>query len=80
MINTIVLRDPQDLENLYPFSILHPSYEFFCGCLKNYERWKLLLPDVSFAYESDELRKSSFLERNKLANPEFDKNVLFIDG
>lgn len=80
MINTIVLRDPKELENLYPFSVLHPSYEFLCGCLKNYERWKLLLPDITFAYESEELLKSSFLERNNIKNPTFNKNVLFIDG
>ncbi len=80
MINTIVLRDPQDLENLYPFSILHPSYEFLCGCLKNYERWQLLSPEIPIAYESDKLRKSSFLERNKIKNPAYNKNVLFIDG
>lgn len=80
MINTIVLRDPDDVDNLYPFSILHPSYEFLCGCLKNYERWQILLPEIQISFQSDELILNSFLTRNNLKKGEYKKNVLFIDG
>lgn len=80
MINTIVLRDPDDLDNLYPFSILHPSYEMFSGCLHNFARWQLILPDTQICFESDNLRLSSFLLRFNLYNSSYNENVLFIDG
>ena len=80
MISSIVLRDPEDLDNLYPFSILHPSFELFSGCLHNFERWTLIAPDTKICFESDHFRLSSFLLRYNLSNPNYQENVLFIDG
>ncbi len=72
MIENIVIIEPQDTENFYPFSILHCIWEMRCGMYKIYEKYEKLLPGANLAFIGRDLHLQSFLARysytNKLEN------------
>lgn len=80
-LTNVILSEPQDIGNYYPFSILHPIYELRVGALKNWERAKFALPNSSLSFCGRESIIKSFLERNNLENPIIKKGLtLVIDG
>ncbi|MCS6808947.1 MAG: putative sugar nucleotidyl transferase [Bacteroidota bacterium] len=48
---TILLLDTEGIaSNLYPFSILHPSFELRCGGLRLFEKFRWLYPSTQFLF------------------------------
>ncbi len=67
----IILIETEQSDLLYPFSIMHPSWEMRCGALRIFEKYSLLRPDCNLNFFSaDELILNSFLQRFELSNSE----------
>ncbi len=77
-IEQILLFERDDAEWLYPFSIMHCSWELRCGALKLYEKVQAQHPEVNILYSST--RKShlaSFLKRHDIESQKVVKKNTF---
>ncbi len=79
--DNIILIDWQDNTDLYPFSIMHNSWEMRVGCTKIYEKYELMFPEKSISYYSKPEKLNSFLKRIDYNNPTKNRtNSLMIKG
>jgi UDP-N-acetylglucosamine diphosphorylase / glucose-1-phosphate thymidylyltransferase / UDP-N-acetylgalactosamine diphosphorylase / glucosamine-1-phosphate N-acetyltransferase / galactosamine-1-phosphate N-acetyltransferase len=63
-IEQIILFEQDDAEWLYPFSVMHCSWEIRCGCLKLFEKVQMDFPDCNVLYSSTRKKHlASFLKR-----------------
>jgi UDP-N-acetylglucosamine diphosphorylase/glucosamine-1-phosphate N-acetyltransferase len=62
-INSVLLYESGNEENLYPFSVLHCSWEIRCGAFRIFEKVQKLFPDSRIIYNGREKHVASFLER-----------------
>ncbi|MBM2816055.1 MAG: hypothetical protein HW421_2817 [Ignavibacteria bacterium] len=81
-INTVIIKEPIETEDFYPFSVLHAVWELRCGALMLYEKIiKRLQPTNIIFYSTRKTHLDSFLQRYESNNPEKRTgNVLSIDG
>ena len=81
MINNIVIFENERVEDLYPFSIMHCSWELRTGMLLNFERIKLFLNNIPIYYIGREKHQNSFFKRFNIQNGILsENNILLIDG
>lgn len=80
-IDNILLFEPKDINNFYPFSILHPIWELRIGKFKIFERYQFLFPDSSIHYFGRKPHILAFLKKYNVSNHKIAQgNVLAIDS
>lgn len=80
-MKNIILFENERVDNLYPFSITHCSWEVRCGALRLYEKINYLFPNSTIQYYARNKWLKSFLKRNNLTNREISyDDSLFISG
>ncbi|PKL84753.1 MAG: hypothetical protein CVV22_11235 [Ignavibacteriae bacterium HGW-Ignavibacteriae-1] len=79
-INNIILFENNNTVDLYPFSIMHCSWELRTGVFRNYDRVQHLFPKVNIGFIGRALHIASFTAREGLENNFTDGNALLIDG
>ncbi len=79
-IDAIILFESPDVSDLYPFSIMHCSWELRSGVFRNFERIKYFFPKTSFGFIGRKLQLQSFLVREGLNNVKPDGDTLYFDG
>lgn len=79
-IEQILLFEQDDAEWLYPFSIMHCSWELRCGALQLYQKVEKQFPDMNLLFTSTrKLHLASFLKRSGLNDQKvLKKNTLSI--
>lgn len=77
-IDTIILSEPEKVENFFPFSILHPVFDIRVGSLKIWEILKKEIPNVNLIFAGREKIIQNFLERYQLSNPKLEKGVTVV--
>lgn len=79
-IKNLLLYEPKDVINFYPFSILHPIWNLRIGKYKIYQRFKNLFPDSNLRYFGRNEHLASFFSKYGIINNEFEKgNLLAIN-
>lgn len=76
----ILIKDTQNTDQFYPFSILHPLFELRCGALRIFEKWKRLVPEGKFTFQSENDKLNSFLLRFELTNIEAQGKILEVES
>lgn len=79
-IKNIILFENKNTSDLYPFSIMHCSWELRTGVFRNYDRVQHLFSKVNIAYIGRPFHIASFLAREGKENKIIDGNTLLIDG
>ncbi len=77
---SILIAEPRAVENLYPFSLLHCSWEVRCGALKLFEKIEARFPDSPLVFSGRKAHVESFLARVPLEQISAPGNVLIIHG
>lgn len=78
-IESIILIEPDNPINFYPFSILHTIFELRCGAFRLFEKIKKLSPSSKLYFLSDrEEHLNCFLKKFDLKNEEISKNKVLI--
>ncbi len=83
VIDSILIYEPQGVENFYPFSVMHCIWELRCGVLRLFEKYAAYFPDKNMAFSGRPLHLNSFFARSeqKAAVAESTgKNILAVDG
>ena len=75
-IKNLLLFEPKDIINFYPFSILHPIWNLRIGKYKIFERYAKLFQNsvITFYGRNDHL--NAFLAKYKIDNNKFEKGDL----
>lgn len=63
---TFLIVEPPEIEQLYPFNLMHPAWELRCGALRLFEKIQRRFPEAPFIFWSTDSRKphvQSFLAR-----------------
>jgi UDP-N-acetylglucosamine diphosphorylase/glucosamine-1-phosphate N-acetyltransferase len=68
MINQILLYENERVDNLYPFSIMHCSFELRLGALLQFERVRALNPKSIINFKGRKNHLASFLKRYNIDN------------
>lgn len=79
-IDTIILFENSDVNDLYPFNIMHCSWELRSGVFRNFQRIKYFFPKTNIGYLGRKLQLESFLAREGIANSKASGNTLYYDG
>jgi len=82
MIENIIIFENDRVEDLYPFNIMHCSWELRTGIYMNFEKIIKLFNKSKIKFIGRELQLKSFLKRFNIENKNFGdvKNILLIDG
>lgn len=78
-IDSILLFEQKNTDNLYPFNILHCSWEVRCGAFRLFEKIKIHFPNARIIFHSG--RKEildSFLARFEVNSQEIKKENIFV--
>lgn len=75
-IDNLLLFEPKDTINFYPFSILHPIWNLRTGKYKIYQRYSLLFPQTNLSFFGRLHHLDSFLKKYNFENNEFKKGNL----
>lgn len=68
MYDNILLFEPKNVDDLYPFSILHLACELRYGVFKIYEKYEKLFPQAKLLFTGDENKVKSFCQRYGYTN------------
>lgn len=80
-MKNIVLFENKRVEDLYPFSVMHCSWEIRCGGLKLYEKYSFRFPKSEINFHGRKKWLASFLKRFNFADkPLIFDDTLFISG
>jgi len=80
-MKNIVLFENVRVDDLYPFSINHCSWEVRCGCLRLFEKIQQRTPNTNLFFLGRKLWINSFLKRHSIESNNFVlDNTLFLDG
>ncbi|GAB1371406.1 GlmU family protein [Candidatus Kapaibacterium sp.] len=80
-MKNIVLFDNSRVDDLYPFSVNHCSWELRCGAFRVFERMRIQYPKANLLFHSRKLWLDSFLKRFELNNDTaFSDDTLFLSG
>jgi UDP-N-acetylglucosamine diphosphorylase/glucosamine-1-phosphate N-acetyltransferase len=81
---TILLFEPPNAHELYPFSVMHPLWELRCGALRLFEKIQYQFPQTTLVLHAEGERKphcESFSERFKYAHRQHVKgDTLILQG
>ncbi|MBI3260716.1 MAG: glucose-1-phosphate thymidylyltransferase [Ignavibacteriae bacterium] len=77
---SILIAEPLAVDSLYPFSLLHCSWEVRCGALKLFEKVQARFPDSPLLFSGREGRIRSFLSRVPLEQISAPGNILVLHG
>lgn len=80
MLFSILIAEPRAVDSLYPFSLLHCSWEVRCGALKLFEKVEARFPDSPLVFSGRKAHVESFLARVPLEQISAPGNVLIIHG
>ena len=70
----IILLEPNNYNDFYPFSETHCIWEIRCGALRIYDKIKAIFPNANIAFQGRKTHITSFLKRENLQN-EVQENV-----
>lgn len=77
----VILFENKNVDKLYPFSIMHSSWEMRCGALRLFEKAQAVFPNDEFAFIGRKDHLASFLKRFDIENDlSCDDDLLFLDG
>ncbi len=76
----IVLTEPSTVETLYPFSVLHCTWEVRCGALRLFEKVERLFPESTISFAGRDLHLRSFLARTGRTSTTPVGSTLVLDG
>ncbi len=76
--NSILLFEPPSVNNLYPFSILHCSWEVRTGAFRLYEKLQNLYPQSRMIYKGREVHLCSFLARFPQSDQQMKRENLLV--
>lgn len=80
-INQILILEPENITNYYPFSIMHPLWELRLGCHRLFEKIKIEFPETKLFYYGRKNQTLSFLKRFNLQDDELERdNILIINS
>ncbi len=80
-MNNIVLFENERVDNLYPFSINHCSWEIRCGCLLLFEKYKILQPKARLSFHGRQKWVDSFLKRFEITENLIEySDTVFLSG
>jgi UDP-N-acetylglucosamine diphosphorylase/glucosamine-1-phosphate N-acetyltransferase len=80
-MKNIVIYENERVEDLYPFSINHCSWEIRCGCLRLFEKVKAHNPKSNISFKGRKKWIDSFTKRFEInSNIIPDNDVLYICG
>ncbi len=80
-INKVLLFEPENVDNFYPFNVLHPIWELRCGAFRLFEKYRRQLPDCSFAFKGREKHLNSFLQRFDITDSGIDEeNIISVSS
>ncbi len=77
---SILLFEKKTTYNLFPFSIMHPSWELRVGALTLYEKWLMHFPAAKLSFHGRPLQSNSFRERHGLKHEAIVGNVLALQA
>jgi UDP-N-acetylglucosamine diphosphorylase/glucosamine-1-phosphate N-acetyltransferase len=77
-INQILILEPENITNYFPFSILHPLWELRVGCHRIFEKIKIEFPETKLFYFGRDKIKQSFLKRFNINDEELDRESFLI--
>lgn len=82
MIENIIIYENDSVEDLYPFNIMHCSWELRTGIYMNYEKIIKLFNKSKIKFIGRDLQLKSFLKRFNIENKNIDdaEKILLIDG
>lgn len=72
-IGSVIITEPKNVDNFFPFSAMHPVYELRCGAFRMFERLQRQLPHANFHFSGEGLKKNSFLKRFGIDEKEISK-------
>lgn len=78
-IDSILLIEPEQASNYYPFSVLHMSWEIRVGALTLFEKLAKLLPNANLKFSSRRHEHiKSFYKRYNIEDEEIDEENLLV--
>lgn len=78
-IDNLILLEPENVDNFYPFSILHPIWELRTGTFKIFEKAKKLLNCDNILFKGRLKHKNAFLQKYDIPkNIIAEGNILFL--
>jgi len=79
-INNILLYEPNNTADFYPFSILHSIWEIRVGAFRIFEKYQFLFPDANVMYYGRKDHLASFYKRFGFESQNFHEgNLLALD-
>jgi len=78
-IDNLILLEPENVDNFYPFSILHPIWELRTGTFKIFEKAQKLFNCNNLLFKGRAKQKNTFLKKYNIPNKKLVKgNALFL--
>lgn len=77
-IENILLLEPDNIDNYYPFSVMHPLWELRVGCHRLFEKIKIEFPDTKLFFQGRKLQTQSFHQRFGIQDENLNNNSLLI--
>ncbi len=75
---SILLAEPESVQNLYPFSLLHCAWEVRCGALKLYEKFEKRFPENPLYFIGRGAHLQSFISRTLPETQEYPTGNLLV--
>lgn len=80
-INNILLYEPNNTEDFYPFSVLHPIWEIRIGAFKIFEKYQFLFPESQIIFTGRKDHLDSFYARFGYIEAGYSEgNILLLDS
>lgn len=77
-IDSIVLIEPKRVDLIYPFSIMHCTWEIRCGALRLFEKVQKEFPGAKLSFDGRKYHLASFLARMQIENTKPKGNTLVL--
>jgi UDP-N-acetylglucosamine diphosphorylase/glucosamine-1-phosphate N-acetyltransferase len=80
-IDKVLLFEPENVENFYPFNVMHPIWEMRCGAFRIFEKYERLFENCKFSFKGREKHLKSFLQRFEIEDTGIEEdNVLAVNA
>lgn len=80
-IDKILLFEPENVDNFYPFSVMHPIWEMRCGALRIFEKYQRQFSNAKLSFKGRDKHLQSFLQRFELNETGIEaENVLSVNS
>jgi len=77
-IQNILIIEPENTNNFYPFSVMHPVWELRFGCHRLFEKIKIEFPESKIFYQGRKLQTLSFHQRFGINDENLSNDSLLI--